>query len=51
MSEFGIRNGLLIEKLPAEKMGALVIPQTRLKKAQSSGFFYVKGREKERGKR
>lgn len=32
-----------------EKMGTLVVPLIHLKEAQSSGFFYAKGRENGRG--
>lgn len=34
-SEFGVRAGLMIEKVPAGKMGALVTPQMHRKKVQS----------------
>ena len=46
MSEFGVKKDLLIKKAPAEKIGTLVVSQIHLKKVQSSGFFYVKGRGK-----
>ena len=39
-SEFGVRKGFLIKK-----MGALVVPHFHLKKVQSSGFLYIKGRK------
>lgn len=51
MLEFGIRKGLLIKKAPTEKMGDLVMPQTHLRKEQSSVFLYVKGRENGSNKR
>lgn len=40
-SGFGVKKGLSIEKMPAEKIGALVAHQIHLK-VQSSGFFYAK---------
>ena len=39
-----VRKALLIEKVSPEKMGYLVVPQIQLKKVQSSGLCYVKGR-------
>ena len=41
--------GLLIVKLPNLEDETLVVPQIHMKKAQSSGFFYIKGRESGRG--
>lgn len=48
-SEFGVRKGSLTKKLPAEKMGAQVVPRIYLKKVQSSDFFYVWGSGNGRG--
>lgn len=48
-SEFGVKKGLLINRVPTEKMGAPLIPQIHLKEAQSSGFFYIKGRGSGKG--
>lgn len=45
-SEFGVKKGVLVEKVPTEKMGALVVSPIHLKKVQSSGFLYVKVKEK-----
>ena len=42
ISGFGVRTVLLIEKVPIEKMGDLLVPQIHPKNAHSSGFFYVK---------
>lgn len=45
-SEFGVRKGLLTEKMPAPDEGvAIRLPQIHLKRAQYSSLFYVKGRE------
>lgn len=49
MSEFGDRKGLLIERVPTEKMVDFVVPQIHLKNVQSSNFFYVNGGENGRG--
>lgn len=48
-AEFGAKKGLLIKKVPTEKMGAPLIPQIHLKETHSSGFFYVKGRGSGKG--
>lgn len=49
MTELGVMKGLLIEKMPTEKIGALVVPQIHLTKVQSAGFFFVKRGEVKRG--
>lgn len=51
--QFGVRNGLLIEKELTEKMGVLVLPQIHFKKIQSLGFWliYVKRRGNGRDKK
>ena len=36
MSECGIRKGLLVEEVPAEKMGVPRVPRMHLKEVQSS---------------
>lgn len=46
---FGVRKGLLIKKVPIQKLGALVLPQINLKKVKSSGVFYIKRRGNEKG--
>lgn len=49
-SEFRVREGLLMEKVPTEKMWTLVIPQIHLPNVQHSGFVYLKGRGNGSGK-
>ena len=44
-SEFGVKEGLLTKKAPTKTVGASIVPQIHCKKAQGSGFSYVKGRE------
>lgn len=48
-SEFGVRRGLLIEKVPTEKMGVLIL-KSIFGKYKSSGFFYVKRSAKGRAR-
>ena len=45
MSGFGVRKGVLIEKVPTKKMGALIVPPIHLPKVQSLGFLYGLGKE------
>nr|KAF6474774.1 hypothetical protein HJG63_010931 [Rousettus aegyptiacus] len=51
MSEFGVRKGLLIKKVPTEKMGDPLVPQIHLKKIQNSAFFYIKRDGKQEGQK
>ena len=38
---------LIDQNVSTEKMEVLVLPQTHVKKVQSSGFFYIKARGKQ----
>lgn len=42
MSDFVVRKGLLIEKVPTHENGDLVVFQIHLLRAQNSGLFYVR---------
>ena len=48
-SEFGVKEGLLTKKAPTKTVGASIVPQIHCKKAQGSGFSYVKGRKNGKG--
>lgn len=49
-SEFGLKKGLLIKKVPTKKLGDIVVLQSYLEKVQSLDFLYVKGRGKWKGR-